>query len=429
MCIENELSEILTSWSSAAAWIAEIETSVISEPCFAASFFFTPWPSTWLSLHVLLRIEVGRWITARTAALALCASTGALLVAALLHAARVLPAAEPPRGQTLNETLLQKLLFACCERRPFGEGHWYWAIPSGGHSVIVLRLLSSESGTFWVDFNPNTSWEVVQGTQAADGSRGGPAGWACSGPPLAPNEWAPSTRRMWSCWSGSRGGMKMIKGLEQLSYEEKLRELGLFNLEKRKLWGDIVVALHCLKETYIQEGDWLFTCSGSDRTRGNRFKLKEGRFRLGIGNKFLIQNIFIQAAQRRCGCLIPGGVQGQAGRTLGSLSGWQQCPQQGIGTGCSLKSLPSQTIPWFCGSVKCLVWKHLGSVDLTTLNHTVPVSCKGWRGVLWDLRVNVKVWRWVPRVHGTVQEALLHRTALTYGAPVYAKLFLRVFHN
>ena len=47
----------------------------------------------------------------------------------------------------------------------------------------------------------------------------------------------------------------MIKGLEQLSYEEKLRELGLFNLEKRKLWGDIVVALHCLKETYIQEGD------------------------------------------------------------------------------------------------------------------------------------------------------------------------------
>jgi len=39
----------------------------------------------------------------------------------------------------------------------------------------------------------------------------------------------------------------MIRGMEQLSSKERLRELGPFSLEKRRLWGDHIAAFQCLK--------------------------------------------------------------------------------------------------------------------------------------------------------------------------------------
>ena len=40
---------------------------------------------------------------------------------------------------------------------------------------------------------------------------------------------------------------KMIQGMEHLSCNYKLRELVLFSLEKRRLWGDLTAACQCLK--------------------------------------------------------------------------------------------------------------------------------------------------------------------------------------
>ncbi|KAJ7420726.1 rna-directed dna polymerase from mobile element jockey-like [Pitangus sulphuratus] len=75
-----------------------------------------------------------------------------------------------------------------------------------------------------------------------------------------------------------RRATKLIRP-DHLPYKDRVRKLGLFSLEKRRLSGDLIATFQYMKEVCKEARDGLFVRNCSNVSRSNGYKSKKGKFR------------------------------------------------------------------------------------------------------------------------------------------------------
>lgn len=110
---------------------------------------------------------------------------------------------------------------------------------------------------------------------------------------------------------------EMVKGLEHFSHEERLRELELFSLEKRRL-RLTSVRISNWKESAERSGPE--PSQGCPVTKGNRYEVKHRKFHLNMRKSFFEDDRALEeAAWRDCGVSFSGGIKSHLDTMLGNV--------------------------------------------------------------------------------------------------------------
>jgi len=169
---------------------------------------------------------------------------------------------------------------------------------------------------------------------------------------------AEGTRRMLCPVLGSRDmeilqelqwrAMKTVKWLEHLSYEERLRELGLSSLEKRRLRGDLIKVYKHLKRGCRVQSQTLFSgAQWQDNRQWAQPETQEAPFKCKKRLYCEDDWALAQVAQGGCGVSILGIM------LVSQAWSWATvcrclCLSRGAGPDDPWRSLKTSTILWFC---------------------------------------------------------------------------------
>ena len=104
--------------------------------------------------------------------------------------------------------------------------------------------------------------------------------------------WSPYYRKdIESLEAVQRRMTKMVEGMRNIPYKERLKRLNLHSLERRRVRGDLIEVFKWVKG--INEGNikQVIDLSKQNRTRSNGFKLEKLRFRTNIGKNWFTNRV------------------------------------------------------------------------------------------------------------------------------------------
>ena len=88
-----------------------------------------------------------------------------------------------------------------------------------------------------------------------------------------------------------RRATRLIPGRARLGYEERLKETGLYTLERRWLRGDRIEMFKIMKGIDKISADELFNRVDSDRTRGHSLRVKKRRVKMVVRQGTFTQRV------------------------------------------------------------------------------------------------------------------------------------------